>query len=343
MLLQIFIVCAIGRIEGRKVGLSHAAKTFSRSVPGYSDINSRADPESVVSVLNFGAVGDGVSDNTAAFAAAVAAVSSGGLVYVPSGQFSFHTVVPCGGVVASICLTKGVSLVGTFQTVPSHNMGQGGSLPVNGSILLPRFGKGNSSEGAFVFMPEDTTMRGFSIYYPEVDPTSTPIPYPFTIQMTGNNVAVQDVELLNSFNGISAIGAHRHYISRVQGQPSHIGILVDQTYDIGRIEDVHWNPWYSSHPDYIGFQQLYGVGFLIARTDWEYVLNTFVFGMSVGYKFVESAEGSCNGNFVGIGADCCANASVVVEAADPWGMCVILPPPLLCLSPRHTLPHKTTP
>ncbi len=24
-----------------------------------------------------------------------------------------------------------------------------------------------------------------------------------------------------------------------------MGIFVDQTYDIGRIEDVHWNPWFS--------------------------------------------------------------------------------------------------
>jgi hypothetical protein len=43
----------------------------------------------------------------------------------------------------------------------------------------------------------------------------------------------------------------------------------------------------------------------------------------VGYQFVASAEGSCNGNFVGIGADCCANASVLVEAADPWGISIV--------------------
>jgi len=86
---------------------------------------------------------------------------------------------------------------------------------------------------------------------------------------------------------------------------------------------VHFNPWFSSHPDYIKYQTLYGVGFLIARTDWEYVLNTFVFSMAVGYKFIESAEGSCNGNFVGIGADCCANASVQVDSADPWGIAIV--------------------
>ena len=31
-----------------------------------------------------------------------------------------------------------------------------------------------------------------------------------------------------------------------QGQPLLLGIIVDQTYDIGRIEDVHWNPWFST-------------------------------------------------------------------------------------------------
>lgn len=36
--------------------------------------------------------------------------------------------------------------------------------------------------------------------------------------MVGNNAAVTDIELLNSFNAISAVQAHRHYIARIQGQ-----------------------------------------------------------------------------------------------------------------------------
>ncbi len=55
----------------------------------------------------------------------------------------------------------------------------------------------------------------------------------------------------------------------------------------------------------------------------EYVLNTFVFGMAVGYQFVESKEGSCNGNFVGIGADCCQNSSVHVDSSDAWGISIV--------------------
>ena len=43
---------------------------------------------------------------------------------------------------------------------------------------------------------------------------------------------------------------------------------------------------------------------MFARTDWEYVFNTFAFGYAIGYHFVASKQGSCNGNFLGIGKQC---------------------------------------
>lgn len=52
---------------------------------------------------------------------------------------------------------------------------------------------------------------------------------------------------------------------------------------------------YSSQPAYMAHQLYHGRAFVFARTDWEYVLNTFVFGMAVGYHFVSSSSGSCNG------------------------------------------------
>jgi len=139
--------------------------------------------------------------------------------------------------------------------------------------------------------------------------------------MSGNNPAVIDVELLNSYQGVHAVGAHRHYIARVQGQPLLTGIYVDATYDIGRIEDVHWNPWFSTETVLFGWQMTYGRAFVIARSDWEYVLNTFAFGYNIGYHFIESSTGSCNGNFLGIGADDCVNA-VKVDAADSYGILI---------------------
>ena len=48
-----------------------------------------------------------------------------------------------------------------------------------------------------------------------------------------------------------------------------------------------------------------GEAFVFGRTDWQYVFNTFCYGYRVGYRFIETKEGMCNGNFLGIGADDC--------------------------------------
>ena len=52
---------------------------------------------------------------------------------------------------------------------------------------------------------------------------------------------------------------------------------------------------------FMSWQLVHGRSFVFARTDWEYVLNTFSFGYAIGYHFIASDKGSCNGNFLGIG------------------------------------------
>ena len=49
--------------------------------------------------------------------------------------------------------------------------------------------------------------------------------------------------------------------------------------------------------------------------------NTFCYGYNVGYKFVKTGTGACNGNFLGIGADDCYTA-VDVEQSAPFGLLI---------------------
>ena len=55
----------------------------------------------------------------------------------------------------------------------------------------------------------------------------------------------------------------------------HVGVFVDETTDIGRVEDVHFNPWFSSAHPFIEYQLVHGRAFVFGRSDWEYVFNTF--------------------------------------------------------------------
>lgn len=273
--------------------------------------------QSVYSVLDYGAVGDGVVDCTAAFQRAMVAAGSagGGTVLAPRGNYRFagHLDMPTG-----------VTLKGIWESVPSHNGIRDAGLPKptdDGTTFLVTENRGHEDGPPFIKMNNNCTLKGVVIYYPDQDPSAVPEPYPYAIAMTGKNPAVLAVELLNPYNGIDTSTSERHLVRDVHGQPLRRGIFVDSIYDIGRIENVHFNPWWSMKPKLLEWQQANGEAFIFGRTDWQYVFNTFCFGYNIGYKFVETKAGVCNGNFLGIGADDCFTALQVDNCA-PMGLLI---------------------
>lgn len=53
-------------------------------------------------------------------------------------------------------------------------------------------------------------------------------------------------------------------------------------------------------------------GFVLARTDWEYVTNTFIFPVKIDSHFIATKNGAMNRQLCGIGADA-ANRCIVVD------------------------------
>lgn len=280
----------------------------------WSAAQAAIDP---INVRTHGAQGDGQTDDTAAFQKALdaAAQAGGGTVFAPRGNYFFagHLNVP-----------PAVTLRGVWESVPAHNGLRDRGLPRptdDGTTFLVTEGAGREDGPAFVTLSHNSTLKGVVLYYPRQKIDDVPDPYPWAVAMRGKNPAVLAVELLNPYNGIDATDNERHLIRDVQGQPLRRGVKVDRIYDIGRIENVHFNPWWSLRPKLFQWQMENGEAFVFGRTDWQYVLNTFCFGYNVGYRFVKTQAGVCNGNFLGIGADDCYTA-VVVEDSAPFGLLV---------------------
>ncbi len=268
-------------------------------------------------VREYGAKGDGETDDTAAFQKALDAAgqAGGGIVYAPRGNYFFagHLNVP-----------NAVTLAGIWQSVPAHNGIRNPGLPKptdDGTTFLVTGGVNKEEGPAFITLNTNSTLKGVVLYYPEQNVDDIPKSYPWAIAMRGKNPAVLAVEMLNPYNGIDATRNERHLIRDVHGQPLRRGILVDSIYDIGRIENVHFNPWWSMKPKLFQWQMENGEAFIFGKSDWQYVYNTFCFGYKIGYKFIRSQRGVCNGNFLGIGADDCHTA-LVVEQCAPYGLLI---------------------
>jgi len=268
-------------------------------------------------VRRYGAVGDGQTDDTAAFQKALDAAgkAGGGVAHAPRGNYLFkgHLNVP-----------KAVTLAGMWQSVPAHNGIRDRGLPKptdDGTTFLVTEGAGSEDGAPFITLNTNSTLKGVVLYYPDQHVDDVPKPYPWAIAMRGKNPAVLAVEMLNPYNGIDATRNERHLVRDVHGQPLRRGILVDNIYDIGRIENVHFNPWWSMKPKLLQWQMAHGEAFIFGRSDWQYVTNTFCFGYNIGYKFIRSQRGSCNGNFLGIGADDC-HTSLVVQECAPYGLLI---------------------
>jgi len=269
-----------------------------------------AQQPSQVSVTDYGAKGDGVTDNTAAFQAALNAVAEkGGTVSVPVGNYLIKT---------HISVPARVTLEGIWRIPTAWTQNQG-------STLLAVEGEGYEDGPAFITLHPNSTIKGLTVFYPNQKPEAIS-KYPWCVRGAGgDNMSIVDCLLVNPYLGVD-FGTNpsgRHYIRNLYGQPLRKGIFIDKCFDVGRIENVHFWPFWN-WADKSPIQKWMtdnGEAFIFGRTDWEYVFNTFSFGYGIGHRFIQTKDGACNGNFLGIGADA-TNIAILVEQCQPPGLLI---------------------
>jgi hypothetical protein len=259
--------------------------------------NAATNPVLGVNVRNYGAKGDGKHDDTAAFAKAMAAVShqGGGRLYIPTGNYkiSGHLDVPENVVL------QGVWVAPTART------------QMHGSTLLAYEGKGKAEGAPFITLHQNSTLHGITIFYPE-QTQPIPTPYPWCIHANGDNCTLRDVLLVNPYQGVDfgTEPSGRHFIDGLYGQPLFKGLFIDKCFDVGRVNNVHFWPFWSTDANLMKWTSEHGTAFIIAKTDWEYMMNCFCICYKVGYHFMSLKDGPGNVVLTQCGADEGANGTV---------------------------------
>lgn len=265
-------------------------------------------------VMDMGAKPDGSTDNTAVFQAALdeAGKAGGGTVLVPAGKYAIK---------GNLKIPAAVTLKGVFSMPPTNRFDPAPDMI--GTVLLAYAGRGSQEGDPFIRLAGHmAVLQGVIVTYPEWKQSDVPpVPYPPCVLAEDvEDTGVIDCCLVNPYEGVRFVRAPRYLVRNMFGYPSWRAFYVDQCYDIGKVENCHIWPFgvsYDPNDPYCKWINRNGVAYEFARTDWNYVTHTFCFGYGVGYKFSETKAGSCNGSFVGIGADCCTRAVLVEQCQDP--------------------------
>jgi hypothetical protein len=272
-----------------------------------------------LNVRSFGAKADHVTDDTIAFQAAIDAAGTvgGGTVFVPAGSYRID---------GALIIRRNVTLEGIFTAPPTipwtaESLGKGAP---NGSVLLAFAGKGDANGMPYIQLDYNATLKGIAVFYPEQTDTNPPIAYPWTISslLTGaDNCSIVDVLLVNPYQAVDFGGRHtgRPFIRNLNAAPLYRGLFIDHCLDVGRVENVHFWPFWSASGGAAEFRRKEGKAFIIGRSDWQHLTNCFCIDFETGFQFIACTSGAAayqgggNAQITGGGADGCNRAVHVVE------------------------------
>lgn len=238
----------------------------------------------------YGAVADGITDNTTAFQNAMNAVensggSGGGVVWVPAGNYAFT---------GNLTIPVGVTLQGNWT---DWTKGTNGCVGTTFKVYTT----GASNGTPFITMNQNAALKNVNIWYPTQNPNNI-TPYPYSVAFNGNNCVVQNMALVNSYLGIQTAGLTEFILSTVVGTPLRLGLWADNIADICQTEDIRFSPaaWANSGLTnaptaggaYATWMMANGTGMQIFRLDGLINVNTTISGYNLGLDFEQSINGN---------------------------------------------------
>jgi len=240
-------------------------------------------------VLDYGAVGDGVADDTAAFQTALREMNNkGGVLYVPTGKYR---------ITQNLLVFSGVTLLGDFNA-PSRN-----DPKACGTIIaadIPTVQDGNNE--LFIKVAGGGCVKGLTVWYPNQSiENGEPKEYPYTIgtvQAIGSSI--EDIYLVNSYNGITNAyfdnfgNPTYHYqqmVKNIYGTPLSMGYMAGHASDSDRQQFFDFSPafWLGSGlenlPDQTALKDWLinnATGFSLGDIDFHYVSDINIEGYKHG-------------------------------------------------------------
>lgn len=264
---------------------------FEASGTGAVARSAQAKMRDVVSVKDFGAVGDSNgttgngTDDTAAVQAAIDYIKASGggySLYVPEGTYRLTS---------RLLIDSAVRVVGEGCSPYVTTPGTRG----NGSWLyFDHTGKGLQIDGTAALAGVAFEHFGTFRNQPTPGVGWAPTAHDYDIYVDNADVTIDDVVLLNPTKGFKLTNTNygRLTIKRLRGQPLQIGIDIDECYDLPQISDVHFWPYWKDDSNVHAYTLQNLDAIYLRRVDNPQLVNIFTIYARAGIRITKSSAGS---------------------------------------------------
>ncbi len=202
----------------------------------------------------------------------------GGTVFVPEGHYRF---------VGRLDIPKNVTLRGRWRPLSDSD-------PETGSVLKIYDGRGDAEGIPFLSVSGSSGVRDLTFWHPEQTPDNI-VAYPFVIASAGGPITIENITLVNAYQGVNMSSASMCFIDNIQGTALKTGFFADKSYAVSRFDKLVFGPdfWQWSElqgdllakGDYANFILANGLGIDIREMDGFHLTECKVWGMNTGLQF----------------------------------------------------------
>lgn len=233
-----------------------------------------------VDVRDFGALGDGTTNDAPAIQAAIGALgAAGGTVHFGARNYRLNSAITISG--------NAVRLRGA-GFAEGGNPGDGTWLTVNSTAFTPITFTGTASRGSGV---HDIAIRQNHTAAQNASWAPTAYDYFFKVVDCYGGVDFDNILLSGINKGIYSRNSGRTDLRRIRGQVFTTGVEIDECYDTCRLMNVHFWPYWSANDHVMRWQQANGDALVFRRVDGVFVDQSFALGYRSMFRFASSAAG----------------------------------------------------
>ncbi len=240
-------------------------------------------------VRDYGAKGDGNTDDGPAFQAAVDDLKTkgGGTLFLGPKVYRIASPVVVNGAT--------IRLQGAGFT-EGPGAGQGTWLRITTTGFTPFTFTGANSRGAGL---RDIAVQQTHSASQVSGWTPTAYDYVFRVEDCFGGIDFDNVFLCNVNKGIYCRNSGRLDIRRLRGQILTTGLEIDECYDIPRIHSLHFWTFWTSNTHVLAWQQANADAMIFRRSDGVFIDQAFALGYRSMFRFGSSAAGVTTKFYIG--------------------------------------------